>query len=173
MSARWESVTEFDNQAAQAGFELSLEDRRWAAVALFKQAYRIFRQRAYPSKLLICSLRMGPVVDGALRCWHMEETAGGNVVFTLPPSFLTELFTKGEHLAFEPRIRKDIPGDVMSRLQRVPYFRAAYEPDGLLPEEFNTLPPLLNTHKEFCGATEKIVAFAAAHMEPSTIAPTA
>ena len=96
MSARWESAPEFDEQAKEAGFQLSLEDRRWAAVAIFKQAYRIFRQRAYPSKLLICSLRLGPVVDGVMRCWHMEETAGGNVIFTLPPSFLTELFTKSD-----------------------------------------------------------------------------
>jgi len=164
MSARWESAPEFDEQAKDAGFQLSLEDRRWAAVAIFKQAYRIFRQRAYPSKLLICSLRLGPVVDGVMRCWHMEETAGGNVVFTLPPSFLTELFTQGEHLDFEPRIRRGIPPDVLERLRRVPYFRAAYEPDGLSPQEFNTLPPLLSTHKEFCGATEKIIAFANAQL---------
>jgi transaldolase len=141
------------------------------AVAIFKQAYRIFRQRAYPSKLLICSLRLGPVVDGVMRCWHMEETAGGNVIFTLPPSFLTELFTQGEHLDFEPRIRRDIPPDVLERLRRVPYFRAAYEPDGLSPQEFNTLPPLLSTHKEFCGAREKIIAFASARWLPSDPQP--
>jgi transaldolase len=164
MSARWESAPEFDKQAEQAGFKLSLEDRRWAAVAIFKQAYRLFRQRAYPSKLLICSLRLGPVVDGVMHCWHMEETAGGNVIFTLPPAFLTELFTQGEHLSFEPRIRKDIPPEVLERLRRIPYFRAAYEPDGLSPQEFNTLPPLLSTHKEFCEATEKIIAFATKQM---------
>jgi hypothetical protein len=32
-------------------------------------------------------------------------------VFTLPPSFPTELFTKAEHLAFESRIRRDLPAD--------------------------------------------------------------
>jgi transaldolase len=166
MSARWEAAPEFDRSCEGAGFTLTLEDRRWAAVAIFKQAYRVFRQRAYPSKLLICSLRMGPTVDGVLRCWHMEETAGGRVVFTLPPPFLTELFAKGEHLTFEPLIRRDIPADVMARLQRVPYFRASFEPDGLRAEEFNTLPPLLSTHREFSEAVEKITAFAAAHMEP-------
>jgi transaldolase len=161
MSARWEGAAEFDQQAAEQGRALTPEDRRWAGVAIFKQAYRVFRQRSYPSKMLICSLRMGPIVDGSTRCWHLEETAGARAVFTLPPSFLSELFTKAEHLTFEPRIRHELPADVMERLQRIPYFNAAYEPDGLTPREFNDLPPLLSTWKEFKEAMDKIVAFAA------------
>jgi transaldolase len=164
MSARWEGAPEFEEQAAQQGLSLSPEDRRLASVAIFKQAYRIFRQRAYPSKMLICSLRLGPVVDGATRCWHLEETAGARAVFTLPPPFLTELFTKAEHLTFEPRIRRGLQADVMERLQRIPYFNAAYQPDGLTPPEFNLLPPLLSTWKEFKEAKDKIVAFAAQAM---------
>ena len=164
MSARWEGAPEFEEQAAQQGLSLSPEDRRLAGVAIFKQAYRIFRQRAYPSKMLICSLRLGPVVDGATRCWHLEETAGARAVFTLPPPFLTELFTKSEHLTFEPRIRRGLGADVMERLQRIPYFNAAYEPDGLTPPDFNHLPPLLSTWKEFKEAKDKIVAFAAQAM---------
>ena len=164
MSARWEGAPEFEHQAAEQGLELSQEDRRLAGVAIFKNAYRIFRERAYPSKMLICSLRLGPVVDGSTRCWHLEETAGARAVFTLPPPFLTELFTKAEHLAFEPRIRRELPADVMGRLTRIPYFNAAYQPDGLTPLEFNQLPPLLSTWKEFKEATDKIVAFAAQAM---------
>ena len=164
MSARWEGAPEFEEQATQQGLSLSPEDRRLAGVAIFKQAYRIFRQRAYPSKMLICSLRLGPVVDGATRCWHLEETAGARAVFTLPPPFLTELFTKAGHLTFEPRIRRGLQADVMERLQRIPYFNAAYQPDGLTPPEFNHLPPLLSTWKEFKEAKDKIVAFAAQAM---------
>jgi transaldolase len=161
MSARWEGAPEFEQQAAEQGLTLSAEDRRLAGVAIFKNAYRIFRERAYPSKMLICSLRLGPVVDGSTRCWHLEETAGARAVFTLPPSFLTELFTKAGDLAFEPRIRHELPADVIERLRRIPYFNAAYQPDGLTPKEFDQLPPLLSTWKEFKEATDKIVAFAA------------
>lgn len=159
MSARWEAAPEFGEQARQAGFELSVEDQRWAGLAVFKNAYRIFRQRAYSSKLLICSLRPGPVVNGELRCWHVEEIAGGRIVFTLPPPFLNDLFLKLGHLQFEPRIRNDIPADVMARLRKVPYFVQGYEPDGLSPQEFNQLPALLSTKKEFSAAMDKIVAF--------------
>jgi transaldolase len=161
MSARWEGAPEFEEQAAAEDVTLSAEDRRWAGVAIFKQAYRIFRQRAYPSKMLICSLRLGPVIDGVTHCWHLEETAGARAIFTLPPPFLTELFTKAEQLTFEPRIRSDIPADVLARLSRVPYFTSAYQPDGLTPAEFNALPALLSTWNEFKAAMDKICTFAA------------
>jgi transaldolase len=159
MSARWESAQEFAEEAQQAGVKLSPEDMRWASVAIFKNAYQLFRQRAYPSKLLICSLRLGPVVSGEMRCWHVEETAGGQTIFTLPPPFLTELFTQVDHLTFDRRIRNELPADVMARLRKVPYFTAAYEPDGLEPQEFDQIPALLNTMKEFRGAMDKIVTF--------------
>jgi transaldolase len=94
-------------------------------------------------------------------CWHLEETAGARAIFTLPPPFLTELFTKAEQLTFEPRIRKDIPTDVLARLSRVPYFTSAYQPDGLTPAEFNALPALLSTWNEFKAAMDKICSFAA------------
>ena len=96
-----------------------------------------------------------------MSCWHVEETAGGQVIFTLPPSFLTELFTQASHLNFEARIRKEIPAEVMSRLRKVPYFTSGYEPDGLAPQEFNQIPALLNTMGEFQAAMDKIVAFSA------------
>ncbi len=103
MSARWESAQEFAEGAQQAGVDLSPEDMRWASVAIFKHAYHLFRQRAYPSKLLICSLRLGPLVEGEMRCWHIEETAGGRTIYTLPPSFLTRLFTQAGHLNLRER----------------------------------------------------------------------
>jgi transaldolase len=159
MCARWENAPEFEAQAAQAGVELTSERKRWAGVAIFKRAYQVFRARAYPSKMLLCSVRMGPREDGELRVWHLEETAGADVVITLPPSFLTEFLTQADHIEFEPRIWKDIPCNEMACLQRVPYFNRAYEIDGLTSDQFNTLPPLVSTYHEFAAATEKMVAF--------------
>ena len=97
----------------------------------------------------------------------VEETAGGCTIFTLPPPFLTELFTQANHLNFEARIREQLPAEVMSRLFKVPYFTAAFEPDGLDPNEFNQIPALLNTWKEFKAAMDKIVAFTAQAMRVS------
>ncbi len=171
MSARWEGAPEFSEQARQAGFELSVEDQRWAGLAVFKNAYRIFRQRAYPSKLLICSLRPGPVVNGVLHCWHVEEIAGSRAVFTLPPPFLNDMFLKLGHLRFEPRIRKEAPPDVMARLRQLPYFIEGFEPGGLTNAEFNRIPALLSTKKEFCAAMDKIIAFTSQALVATKLEP--
>lgn len=167
MSTRWENSEVFIEQAKEAGVDLSPEDRRWAGVAIFKKAYQIYREKAYPSKMLICSVRMGPNSNGTAHCTHLEETAGASAVFTLPPNFLGELFTVGEDLQFEPRIWEDIPENVMERLQQIPYFQRSYEPDGYSQAEFNSIPSLMSTFKEFSAATQKMVEFVRQRMTPS------
>jgi transaldolase len=164
MSARWENAPEFGTDAAAVGIELTPEDRRWAGIAVFKKAQRVFRERAYPSKMLICSVRVGPTVDGVQRCWHLEHTAGADAVFTLPPSFLTEFLQQCPDLTFAPRIWDDIPSDVMARLRKVPYFNAGHEPDGIGVDDFDAIPALLSTYREFAQATEGMVAFVSERM---------
>ena len=168
MSARWESASEFAADGLEAGLELSAEDQRWASIAVFKQAQHIFRRRAYPSKMLICSVRMGPVLDGDEHCWHLEHTAGADAVFTLPPAFLTPFLQRCATLTFPPRIWEDIPPDVKTRLRRVPYFERGYELDGISVEDFNQIPALQSTAREFATATEQMVAFAHEQLAPST-----
>jgi transaldolase len=165
MSVRWENSPAFDESANEVGVTLEANDKRWAGVAIFKNAYKVYRQRAYSSKMLICSVRMGPEVDGVMRTWHLEYTAGANAVFTLPPVYLTKLFTEGDHLDFESRIWDDIPTDVMTRLQKVPYFKKAYDPDGMTIEEFNDHAPLIATWQEFSKATDNMIAFVNEVME--------
>jgi transaldolase len=164
MSARWENHPEFAASAASVGVELSPEDRRWAGIAVFKKAQWVFRERAYPSKMLICSVRVGPTVDGVQRCWHLEHTAGADAVFTLPPAFLTDFLNQCSDLTFSPTIWDDIPAEVMAKLRKVPYFNAGYEPDGIGVEDFDAIPALRTTYQEFAKATEGMVEFVAERM---------
>jgi hypothetical protein len=55
--------------------------------------------------------------------------------------------------------REDIPAEVMARLRKIPYFVTAYEPDGMVPKDFNQIPALLSTMKQFRGAMDNIIAF--------------
>ena len=165
MSARWENAPVFVEQANKLGIPLSDADRRWAGVAIFKNAYKIYRERAYASKMLVCSVRMGPDENGTVHCAHLEEMAGADAVFTLPPNFLGKLFTDGENIDFESRVWKDIPEEVMQRLQKIPYFMESYEPDGMKQDDFNTIAPLVSTFTEFSGATQKMVDFVKERMD--------
>ena len=159
MCARWENAPEFEASATEHGVQLTPEDMRWGGIAIFKQALRVFRQRAYPSKMLLCSIRIGPEVDGVQRCWHLEHVAGAEAVFTLPPAFLTDFLHTCEHLTFRPRARELAPEDRLAKLSAVPYFQSGYDPAGIPVEEFNNIPSLRSTAREFGAATEEMVSF--------------
>ena len=51
-------------------------DVRLAELAIFKKAYKYLEDNNLPSKMLSCSLRLGPMVDGTNPIWHLEEKTG-------------------------------------------------------------------------------------------------
>jgi transaldolase len=157
MAARFEERPEFDASAAAAGVALSATDKRWASVALFHRARTVLAARGYPGKMLLCSLRRGPVDAAGEHYWHVEKTAGHAMVYTCPPECVSELFALDGQL--ELRVTPDdvVPADVLTRLQRVPYFAEAWATD-LPAERFATLPASQFTRRQFSEATEKTVA---------------
>ena len=85
MLARYGDLGGLREAGKEKGIELSDGDVRLAELAIVKKAYRLLKDSDYQSKLLPCSLRVGPIVDGTLRVWHLEEMAGADVVVTVPP----------------------------------------------------------------------------------------
>ena len=163
MSARYEDREGFQESAASVGLELSLEERRWAAIAILRKAYKVMKSRNYNGKMLYCSMRRGPVVDGVERLWHVEQIAGGGIVFTCPPSFLKEMWELDQNLEFKLTIEEEIPGDVMKKLLQVPYFSEAYVEE-MDHDKFATLAPTIFTTNQFSKATEKTVEFVQARV---------
>jgi transaldolase len=164
MEARYGDLGGLRDFAKEQGIELSEAEVRWAELAIFKKAYRLIQERNYPSKLLSCSLRVGPKVDGVLKVWHLEEKAGANVVVTCPPGFIEEVihFPGQEKIVFEKgRIDREIPKETLEKLLRIPYFARAYAEDGYTRDEYRTLPPLIKTAEQFGKATDDMVAFVA------------
>jgi transaldolase len=163
MEARYGDLGGLREFGAEAGIEVSEADVRYAELAIFKKAYRTLKERNYQSKMLSCSLRLGPTVDGKQQIWHLQEKAGANVVVTCPPSLIDEVinFPHPEDIKFKPnQIDVDPPADVMERLLKIPYFARAYDEDGYTREEYNTHPALVKTHDAFSKATNEMVAFA-------------
>jgi len=174
MEARYGDLGGLREFGKEAGIELTEGDVRLAELAIFKKACRIIKERNYPSKMLSCSLRVGPTVDGQLRLWHLEEKAGANVVVTCPPSFIDECinFPNAESIKFKPnQIEVDPPQEVMDKLLRIPYFARAYDENGYTREEYATHPALVKTHAAFSKATQEMVDFAGNCLEGSC-APT-
>ncbi|MGI6574657.1 MAG: transaldolase family protein [bacterium] len=149
MLARYEEREELAKQAQEAGFELTEELKRWCGIAIMKKAYQLLREREYLSKLLLASTRVGPVIDGKQQILHVEEAAGGNVVYTMSQNFIESILLLYKDRDFAPHIEKPIPNEVLEKLLMLPYFRAGYQENGVQPEDFINLPATIFTKNQF------------------------
>ena len=159
MTARYGDLGDLLKEAESLGIDLTEADIRWAEIAIFKKAYRLLKEGNYPSKMLICSMRMSPVLDGKHHCWHLEMLAGGDIVFTCPPTFIEGMFEFLDEVEFRPQIDEEVPKPVLDKLLRIPYFEKAYREDGYTYGEFNSHPAMIATATEFSKATEGMVEF--------------
>lgn len=162
MESRYGDLGGLRDEARKVGLELSDGDVRLAELAIFKKACRLIDERKYQSKMLSCSLRMGPTVDGVEKIWHLEEKTGASIVMTCPPPFIEALsnFAAAHKLEFVPdRIHADIPADVMDKLMRIPFFERAFAEDGYTRTEYNAHPSLVKTAEQFSKATWEMVEF--------------
>lgn len=173
MEARYGDLGGLREAGAEVGVEITEADVRYAELAIFKKAYRTVKERGYESKMLSCSLRLGPTIDGVQHLWHLEEKAGADIIVTCPPSLIDEVinYPRASEIQFKPnQIAVDPPDDVMEKLLKVPYFARAYDEDGYTRSEYNTHPALVRTAEAFSKATNEMVAFAGSCLKGSCVA---
>jgi transaldolase len=164
MSDRFSGLGDLKNQAESRGIELSEEDIRWGELAIFKRAYHFLAEQKHPSKMLMCSMRLSPKPDdGTTASWHIEKVAGGDLVYTCPPSYIQQVMMAQDNFrAIDPEaIYESAPAATMDKLMQIPYYMQSYEPDGMKPDQFNRFAPLVATLAEFSGATRGMVDFVA------------
>src|SRR6202140_3878227 len=121
----------------------------WAGVAVFKKAYRIFRERGYRIRLLSAAFR---------NHMHWSEFIGADAVVS-PTSPWQKRINAGD-IEVIPRI--DLPVDpkvVEGLLAHFPDFRRAYSEDGLSVAEFDDFGPTRRTLRQFCAACGDLSAF--------------
>jgi transaldolase len=138
-----------DIQAERKNIKLSWQDKHWFGIAVFRRAYRILAEGGYASKMLACSMRVGPLVAGKMRFWDVQKIAGGDIVYTCPPYVLEPLFEIGDDLVFESEIEKEVPAEVIDKMMKIPYCIQAYDPNGLALEQFNMHPSTISTVEAF------------------------
>jgi len=148
-----------DVQAGRRGIRLTWQDKHWFGIAVFRRAYRMLTEGGYASKMLACSMRVGPPVAGKMRFWDVQKIAGGDIVYTCPPYVLEPLFEIGNDLIFEREIERDAPSDVTAKLMQIPYCLQAYDPNGLALEQFNDHPATVSTVEAFSKGFEGLEGF--------------
>ncbi len=114
----------------------------WAGVAVFKKAYKIFRERGYRIRLLSAAFR---------NHMHWSEFIGGDVVIS-PPCPWQRRYNESD---IEVISRIDTPVDakiVDTLLAKFPDFKRAYTENGLTHEEFDTFESTRRTLRQFISA---------------------
>lgn len=152
MVGRFEDAKIFAEQAEERGIKLNDEMKRWAGLAVTKKAHKILAERNYPSKLLIASSRVSPIINGRQEIWHLEKLAGGNIVITMNPKLIQAFMLYYIDRPIESKIDEPIPENVMTALLQIPYFAEGYGEDTIKQEDFESLEPTRTTYTQFSNA---------------------
>lgn len=119
----------------------------WAGVAVFKNAYRIYRERGYTTKLLSAAYR---------NHMHWSEFIGGDVVVTIPCDW--QMKFNASDVECRDRIHTPVDPAVIAELKKkFPDFSKAYDENGLTPEEFDTYGATRRTLRQFITAYDEVV----------------
>lgn len=129
----------------------------WAGVAVFKRAYKIFRERGYRVRLLSAAFR---------NHMHWSEFIGGDVVISPPHAWQVRL--NGSDVEVAPRIDKPVETKIVEELLRkFPDFRNAYSEDGIAVDAFDSFAPTRRTLRQFITACHDLDALVRDIMLPN------
>jgi len=119
----------------------------WAGVAAFKRAYGLYRERGFRTRMLAAAYR---------HHLHWSEFIGGDVVLTMPHAWQVKF--NASAVEVRPRIDDPVASAIVGELlARAPEFVRAYEPDGLLADEFDTYGATVRTLRQFISAWHELV----------------
>ncbi len=142
-----------EQQAQRRGIQLTWADKHWLGIYIFRNAFRLLKDNALPSKMLACSMRYGPIVGGKNHFWDIEKIAG-DIVYTMPPYVLEPLFQKCEDLTFEEEILyEDVPYEVIDKMSKIPYVLQSWDENGMEIDQFNDHPATIATAETFSNAS--------------------
>jgi transaldolase len=118
----------------------------WAGVAVFKKAYKIYRERGYRLRLLSAAFR---------NHMHWSELIGGDVIVS-PPCAWQRRFNASD-IEVIPRMDQPVdPRIVDTLLKKFPDFERAYTENGMSPEEFDMFGSTRRTLRGFIASCSEM-----------------
>jgi transaldolase len=118
----------------------------WAGVAVFKKAYKIFRERGYRIRLLSAAFR---------NHMHWSELIGGDIVISPPHAWQVRF--NASDVEVVTRIDQPVDSKIVNELLRkFVDFRRGYSEDGLSIDEFDRFAPTRRTLRQFIAACHEL-----------------
>ena len=159
MAGRLEDSKAFRGVIDKDNLDISALELRAASEAVVKKCARLYRERRWPIKMLVCSARLHRYQDGSWGYPHIEMFAGGELVNTVPPKVFGQCLLFYKDREVKPRWQEPVSEELLAKLSQVKYFRQAHEEDGFAVEQFNEIPSLLENEAEFVGATREMLEY--------------
>jgi transaldolase len=97
----------------------------WAGVAVFKEAYRIYKERGYTTRLLSAAYR---------NHYHWSQLIGGDIAMTIP--YKWHKMINSCNIEVVSRIDEPVKKEYLDELNKLPEFFKSFDEHGLTPEEF-------------------------------------
>ncbi len=119
----------------------------WAGVAAFKNAYRLYKEKGYRTRLLVAAYR---------NHLHWSQLVGDDIVQTIPYKWQKRY--NGSDVDVKVTIDDPVDPAILEELhKKFPDFTRAYEPDGMKPEEFEQYGATARTLRGFIAGYHELV----------------
>ncbi len=132
---------------AQKGLGVKPEMLEWAGVAVIKEAYRIYNERGYTTRLLSAANR---------NVYHWSELVGGDLCQTINYSW-HKVLNDGCTMPVEDRMAIPVAEEYMTELLKFEEFQKSFKEDGMKPEEFVNYGGFKSTIATFLGGYDDLV----------------
>jgi len=131
--------------ASEMGMVVQPEALEWAGVAVIKEAYRIYKERGYRTKLLSAANR---------NQYHWSELLGGDLAQTINYSWHKLLNDCDVEVV--SRIDKPVSPEYMAELRRIPEFIKSFDEKGMVAEDFEKYGAFRNTLTTFIAGYDEL-----------------
>ena len=132
---------------------ISAEALDMAGVAVVKNAYRLYKERGYRTKLLVAAFR---------NQHHWEEFIGGDIVLTITSDWQRKY--NGSDVVIQNNIDTPVADELLGELMKLDEFKKAYFEEGLKPEAFEHYGAFLATMNQFLGGYDDLVRLIRSYM---------
>lgn len=119
----------------------------WAGVAIMKNSYIIYQKKGYRTQLL----------GAAYRNHHQwSEFIGADMALTIPNKWIKRF--NNSDITVENRIDNPVDPQIIEQLsKKIPDFNKAYQPDGMLVEEFDSFGAVNKTLLQFLNGYDELI----------------
>lgn len=118
----------------------------FAGVSAFKNAYKLYKERGYHTRLLAAAYRND---------FHLSEFMGGEVSMTIPPPWIQNFVNSS--ITVENRMGNPVASEFLEQLLTIQDFAKAYNENGMTPEEFDFYGATRRTLNQFLLGYEKML----------------